>query len=212
MLVPEVASGAAAELDGLRAACDGAVRAALAERPDRFVLVGAGDGSPFDPTLPPSLAPYGLPGPSPGLPLAFTIGCWLLDRAGWTGPRDLVVVPAEAGAEECAARGRVLAGAPGRTALVALGDGTARRSLAAPGHLDERAVGFDQGVAAALVRGDSAAVLAVDPTLAVELLVPGRGAWQVLAGGLPRPADCRLLYCDAPYGVAYFVACWRPGP
>lgn len=212
MLVPELASGAAAELDGLRTACDDALREALAERPDRVVLVAPGDGSPVDPSLPPTLAPYGLPGPSVGLPLAFTIGCWLLDRAGWTGPRDLLVVPAEAGAAQCAARGARLAGAPGRTALLAMGDGTARRSLTAPGHLDDRAAGLDEAVAAALRNGDAAALLAVDPALAADLLVAGRAAWQVLAGAVPRPAGFRLLYGDAPYGVAYFVACWRPGP
>jgi hypothetical protein len=116
LLVPEVASGAAAELADLRAACSLALQAGLGERPDRVVLLGTVPGA-ADATGAPTLAPYGLPGPPVGLPLPFTIGSWLLDRAGWTGPRTIVPVSVEARPPECAALGTRLAGEPGRCRL-----------------------------------------------------------------------------------------------
>ena len=42
LLVPEIAAGAAAELDDLRAACDAAVTRLLAAQPDVIVVVGTG--------------------------------------------------------------------------------------------------------------------------------------------------------------------------
>lgn len=42
LLVPEVAAGAAAELDALRAACDEALAALVAADPQLVVVVGAG--------------------------------------------------------------------------------------------------------------------------------------------------------------------------
>ena len=44
LLVPELAAGAAAELDPLRAACREAVRRLLATRPDEVVVIGTGPG------------------------------------------------------------------------------------------------------------------------------------------------------------------------
>ncbi|MCL9798409.1 hypothetical protein MXD58_029670, partial [Frankia sp. AgKG'84/4] len=66
---------------------------------------------------------------------------------------------------------------------------------------------------------DPAGLLALDPTLATDLLAAGRASWQVLAGALlaatragrQQPAAAwtsDLLYDDAPYGVGYLVAVW----
>lgn len=218
LLVPEVASGAAAELDVLRAACTAALTDGLAERPDRVVLVGTGDPGPGRTSLlipEPTLAPYGLAGPpgqpAEGLPLALTIGWWVLDLVGWTGARGLRTVSPDMPPHACATLGSGLAAARGRTMLVVLGDGSARRSQAAPGHLDSRAEGFDALVAAALATGDAAGLLGLDGTLAEELLAIGRAPWQVLAGAARATAmSGRLYYAEAPYGVGYFVSCWRP--
>jgi hypothetical protein len=57
LLVPELAGGAAPELDALRAACDEAVRRLLAARPDLVVVVGAAEE-----TVP--LPPHGDSGPA----------------------------------------------------------------------------------------------------------------------------------------------------
>ena len=99
------------------------------------------------------------------------------------------------------------AGAGNGAVMLVMGDGSARRSVSAPGHLDERAVPFDDAVERAVRDGDLAEFAALDPGLARELMVTGRPAWQVLAGawGPEKPAT-EILYADAPFGVAYLVA------
>ena len=211
LLVPEVAGGAAAELDGLRDACIAALSEGLAAAPDRIVLVGTGE--PGRAGGGPSLAPYGLPGPADAWPLSLTIGSWLLDHAGWAGDRLFRTVAADATAAECAAAGAEIAGQEGRALLVAVGDGSARRSLAAPGHLDPRAEAFDAVVSTAFGAGDGPTVLSLNAGVATELMVAGRAPWQVFAGAFgDAPVAARLHYEGAPYGVGYFVACWCPAP
>jgi len=96
--------------------------------------------------------------------------------------------------------------------MLVLGDGSARRSVAAPGHLDERAVPFDDEVVRAVRDGDLPALAALDPGLARELMVTGRPAWQVLCGALgPGRPVTEVLYTGAPFGVAYLVARIDPG-
>ena len=149
--------------------------------------------------------PIGAPGGSP-LPLSLLIGAWLLHG------RDAayVSVAADATPRECAALGAELV-AEGRVGLLVMGDGSARRSQKAPGYTDPRAEPFDGGVAEALAKADADALLAIDPALAGDLLAAGRAPWQVLAGA-QKASDAKvaeLLYDEAPYGVAYFVASWR---
>jgi hypothetical protein len=94
-------------------------------------------------------------------------------------------------------------------ALLVMGDASACRSLKAPGYLDERAAGFDAEVARALAAADVAALEALDPALARELMASGRAPWQVLAGAAEDAGlSGALLYEDAPYGVGYLVAAW----
>jgi len=208
LLVPEIAAGAAAELDGLRECCDAAVSRLLSLSPDLVVLVGT--QRPAEPVRA-SLASYGVDVPigRDPLPLASLIGRWLVDRSGWTGPLLNHVIPTTARVQRCLSDGRLLAGRSNRVAMLVMGDGSARRSERAPGYLDERATGFDATVAIALGSPDPGALTALDPDLADALLVAGRAAWQVLAGaaGDGRFA-AELLYDDAPYGVGYFVAGW----
>lgn len=201
LLVPEVASGAAPELDTARAACANAVAELLAAGPDRLVVVGAGP------------APSGVEVGRPDVPLSLAIGEWLLadhkDQA-----HQLHQVATDAPPEECAAQGRALAATPERVALLVMGDGSACRGPKAPGYDDPRAEGFDRAVADALAGADIAALLAVDPDLARELRCAGRAPWQVLAGALPASANGQrwrgeVQYDEAPYGVAYFVAIMR---
>lgn len=211
LLIPEVAAGAAAELDAVRAACGHAIAAGLAAGPDRVVIVGTGGASqPWPVETTDSLAELGLSGSSGELPLALMIGRWLLRRADWSGAVRLQSVAAESSAAECAAIGADLAAGPA-TLLLAMGDGSARRSLAAPGYLDERAEPFDAAVGAALSAADSAALLALDPGLAADLLAVGRPAWQVLAGAARASGGTwtgTLHAHEAPYGVGYLVASW----
>ncbi|SCE46834.1 hypothetical protein GA0115240_16515 [Streptomyces sp. DvalAA-14] len=111
--------------------------------------------------------------------------------------------------ERCATAGRAVAGSAGRVALLVMGDGSACRTVKAPGYLDDRAVPFDTNVAAALAEADTGALAALDPELAQILKAAGRAPWQVLAGAAEGAGlGGALLHESAPYGVGYFVATW----
>ncbi|HVF05659.1 MAG TPA: hypothetical protein VNA20_12530 [Frankiaceae bacterium] len=137
-----------------------------------------------------------------GTAQAVDVGRWLLPNAAThVVQRDLA--PADA-----AALGRALVADTDR-ALLVMGDGTACRSVGAPGYLDDRAAPYDAAVAAALAAADTGALLGLDSALDDELLVGGRAAWQVLAGAAAgRTWRATLHYDAAPYGVGYFVATW----
>jgi len=115
----------------------------------------------------------------------------------------------------CRKLGADLAGRDARTALLVIGDGSARRGPRAPGHFDERAAAFDAAVERAVRAGDTGALRDLDPALARELMATGRPAWQVLAGALETaaPVSVAVRYAGDPFGVAYLVATLRPsGP
>ncbi|MFH8384884.1 hypothetical protein ACH4E7_28750 [Kitasatospora sp. NPDC018058] len=219
LLVPEVAAGAAPELDELRAACDEALAALVAAEPELVVVVGAGpEAEVWTEGGAGSFHRYGvalvakLPGErveGPELAPSLTVGAWLLERAGVTLPTHACAVPADAPADRMLGLGQGLAGLADRVALLVLGDGSACRSVKAPGYLDERAEGFDAALAAALASADLPALAALDSGLAAELKAEGRAPWQVLAGAAEGAGlTARLGYQDAPYGVGYFVASW----
>jgi hypothetical protein len=220
-MVPEVASGAAAELDDLRAACDTAVARLRAAAPDVVVLVGTGAETAWrTPDEYGSFRPWGVPievhvngaGARPGLPLSLTIGAWLLSRQ--PAPVAAATAVASVAADEkpsgCAAFGRdECAARAARVALLAIGDGSAIGAVAAEGYVHARAESYDAEVARALAHADLDALLALGPGLAADVVSAGRPAWQVLAGaaaGTGWGAD--LLYSAAPYGVRYHVASW----
>jgi hypothetical protein len=217
LLVPGVGSGASAELDGLRTACDAALAALLQVQPDAIVAVGAAPQvGAFPADARAALAGYGLDitvGPGlgpPDLPLPLTLARWLLERAGPLPPYTLFGIPADAAPQRCRDLGAALV-ERSRVALLVMGDASARRSLKGPGYLDPRAEGFDAGVESALAEGDVAALLALDVGLADDLLVAGRAAWQVLAGAAGEAQWAGdVLFSSAPYGVAYLVATWLP--
>ncbi|MFG3159984.1 class III extradiol dioxygenase subunit B-like domain-containing protein [Streptomyces sp. NPDC048232] len=227
LLVPEVAAGAAPELDAARAGCTDALGVLAAARPDRLVVVGPADAAG------PEIYPQGTPGsfrgfgvdfdvrlgPDTGaatlaagseLPYGFAVGAWLLARTGWSHtPVEGVGVGEDLPAERCAAVGRELAGRAGRLALLVLGDASACRTLKAPGYLDERAAPFDAAAGRALGAADVTALAGLDVALARQLKVSGRAPWQVLAGAAGDTGlSGTLLYEDAPYGVGYVAAAW----
>ncbi|MEU3948151.1 class III extradiol dioxygenase subunit B-like domain-containing protein [Streptomyces sp. NPDC029526] len=237
LLLPEIAAGAAPELDTARAACADAIGVLAAARPDLLVVVGPTDG-PTD-SAGPEIYPAGTAGTFRGfgvdldvrlgtsadadagtggpdaaggreLPPALAVGAWLLARSGWTGaPVEGLGVGEPLTAQRCSDRGRELGARAERVALLVMGDASACRTLKAPGYLDERAAPFDAGVARAMEAADTAALRALDPGLARELKVSGRAPWQVLAGAAEGAGlEGALLYEDAPYGVGYLVATW----
>jgi hypothetical protein len=209
-------TGADPVVPELRQACREAVDALAQADPDVIVVVGAGeqtrawdaararlDLSRHAPGLGPrSAAVEMLP-----LPLPLGLGGRLLDEAGYHGRRELQEVGADEPASACVALGESLAQRARRAALLVMADGSARRSLKAPGYLDERSAAFDAEVGRAIRDGDLQALLALDAALAMELMATGRPAWQVLAGAADggRPASV-IRYDDDPFGVAYLVA------
>jgi hypothetical protein len=268
LLAPGV-TGHADVLPELGEACESAVAWLLAAAPDAVTVIGpAAETAAWPPDSVPglslhapaldrlaglagaaslaaatlaaaTLAGAGPLGAAAALPLSLAIGAHLLNAAGYVGPRVLQSIAESASPDACRDLGRDLAADAPLTALLVMGDGSARRSAAAPGYLDERAEPFDTVVEQAFRDGDLAALAALDPDLARDLLAAGRPAWQVLAGALapalhgptpqavpgttaPRAATparraatparprTRILYSDAPFGVAYLVATLDP--
>lgn len=171
----------------LRSICVEAIRDALADAPAVVHLVGAG----------------GEPWPGTRLPLSVAVGSHLLDLAGWQGPRTHHVLPEEPTDADLAAG-----------AVLLMGDGSARRSERAPGHVDPRAEAFDESVEEALVKGDAEALAALDPDLGAELMAAGTEAFRALGrwGLTWGVAESQLRWAGAPYGVGYWVATWRLEP
>ncbi|MCT4352536.1 class III extradiol dioxygenase subunit B-like domain-containing protein [Streptomyces sp. Je 1-79] len=222
LLVPDVAAGAADELDGARTACADALGLLAASRPDRLYVVGPADEGARGTFLAGStgsFAGFGVdlsvrlgtgPDAERPLPVSLAVAAWLLQRADWAdAPVEGLGVGEPLDGVRCVSAGRQLAAAADRVALLVMGDGSACRTLKAPGYLDERAEGFDAEAARALGTADVDALLALDEDLAYELKAAGRAPWQVLAGAAEGAGlEGRLLYEDAPYGVGYFVAAW----
>ncbi|MEU0131712.1 class III extradiol dioxygenase subunit B-like domain-containing protein [Streptomyces sp. NPDC006289] len=226
LLVPEVAAGAGPELDVARDACTEALGVLAAAKPDLLVVAGpagpddrgtfptgsTGSFAGFGVDLAVRLgeAPAAATDPGRRLPASLAVGAWLLEHARWAGaPVEGLGVEESLPADRCLRAGAELADRAGRVALLVLGDGSACRTVKAPGYLDERAADFDAVAAAALGSVDLAALSALDESLAAELKASGRAPWQVLAGAARGAAlNGRLLYEDAPYGVGYVVAAW----
>ncbi len=72
------------------------------------------------------------------------------------------------------------------TPTLVVGNGSARRTEKAPGHLDPRAAAFDADLGRALTRPDPAALAALDETLARELWADVRVAALAGRGGAER--------------------------
>lgn len=212
LLVPAVEGRPDADTAALRRACADAVSAMLAVAPGVVLVVGVGappgvrfgDGDAGD------LRGLGIDvelpfagGVRPGgrrLPLPHLLGAWLLDQAGYAGTRVGV------GPDDLPGLVRSL---PGAVGVLAMGDGSARRSLKAPGHLDPAAEPFDDAVARALGRGDAAALAALDEEEGQRLLAAGVPVWRAVGSALAdRAVVAHLHAASASFGVGYLVADW----
>jgi hypothetical protein len=238
LLVREL-TGADPVVADLRDACATAVGALAAARPDVIAVVGpaastaawpadgrlnisafggrpvprAGDAEPRagDAEPPSGDAETRSDAACPVVPAAVGLGAYLLDQAGYVGPRQLYSVSQDESPADCEQLGKEISAASPRTGLLVMGDGSAKRGPRAPGHFDDRAVAFDAEVERALRAADLRALQAIDPVLARELMATGRPAWQVLsgaAGGTALRAD--VMYAGDPFGVMYVVAFFQP--
>jgi hypothetical protein len=95
--------------------------------------------------------------------------------------------------------------ASGATVLV-VGNGSARRSEKAPGHLDQRAATFDAGLGRSLKEGSPQLLAALDRELASELWASVDAIVQMAA--LPDLTLVGVDYDDDPFGVQYWVIRW----
>lgn len=201
----------------LLASCDLALRVLSAAVPDLIAVVGGGPQTrDYSPAAAGGLQDYGIDVTvgtgEPVLPLSLTVGRWLLLRAGCDGGGPPVAVHAvsqRATPAECLALGATIAQAAPRVAVLAMGDGTARRTRDIEGEPDPDAQEYDDEVAEALAAADARWLSRLDPALDDKFLVSGRAAWQVLAGAAAGRRMHGRLHCSmAPYGVSYLVASW----
>lgn len=193
VLLPGLTGRPVAEVEELRAACLSAIAEVLETRPDEIVVLGSAKAHEV------------------GGPLSVRVGRSLLAEAGTQLPVSELAVAADADIDELRAAGENLAGRPLRIAVMVMGDGTACRTLKAPGYLDERAAPYDERIGAALTSAEPQRLLELDRGLADDLLVAGWPAWQA-AGWATRghgPWDGELLHASDPFGVYYAVAVWR---
>ncbi|MEE2041112.1 hypothetical protein Q8791_28200 [Nocardiopsis sp. CT-R113] len=199
----------------LRKACTEALEALTALAPDVVVVVGGHDvsGDRAGGAVP--VREFGGTGEpvlrERALPLSLGVARRLLDTVGYAGPVEMATVAWDASAAETEALGARIAERSGRVGLLVMGDGSARRGLRAPGHLDERAFGFDEEIRRSLASGDGAGLVRLDPGLAEELMVAGRAAFRVMGDAVARGGArvrSEVLYADDPFGVMYFVAVW----
>jgi hypothetical protein len=212
LLLPAIEGRPDDATTALRRACAAAVSEMLSLLPDVVVVVadgafpgerfGAGDcgdlrgfgvdvAIPFDGRVRPD---------GRRVPTAHALGAWLLDEAGFAGTR-VGVGPADLG--------QLVRDLPAPLGILAMGDGSARRSLKAPGYLDDAAAPFDAGVARVLDTGDAAGLAALDPDQGRRLLAAGVPVWRAVGAALVgRTVTARLHHDAAPFGVGYLVASW----
>jgi len=218
LLIPAAAGGAAGpgdtELTRLRQACAAAVGALVGS--DLIVIVGGDQRTTRYPSgAAGTLAGFGVPfsigSGEPVLPLSLTVGRWLLPDEH---PADLQGVAADLSPAACRDLGKEIAERAPAVAVLAMGDGPARRARRAPGASDPEADRYDEQVATALAAASAPGLADLDPAQDGDLFVAGRAAWQVLAGAAAASGATftgRLRYAGAPFEVSYFVASWQSG-
>ena len=222
LLVPELVAGAVVETEPVRRACVAAGKRlaalsrqwlAIAADPHFHGLtsadaVGTFRGYGVDKIV--SLAEHAaLDDVDPALPLPALVAGWLREQAG---AAEVVVqtIDPVGSVNDSERVGERLARQDRSVGLLVLGDGSSRHP-GPSGHPDPRSGPFDDGVRDALATADLDGLLGLDVSLAAELAVSGRAAWQALAGAAAgRRWRAELLYSDAPFGVGYHVACWEP--
>lgn len=201
LLRPGIATGSEIETQSLRLACNTAVDRLIDASSSQLLVLGADgplvDWQGFDPGL--------IDPDRHAMPLSLLVGAWLLSG------RSLASAPMYLAVNRDGEPVTPWPDLPESTGVLVMGDGTARRSLKAPGYFDERAEPFDATFVKALADGSPESLAAIDLELAHQLLAAGAPAWKAAAKLL---GDCtwhaEVLYANAPYGVMYTVASWLP--
>jgi len=194
----------------LRESCAAAVSEMLRGTPDIVVVVGpAGRTATWPVTAQWNTSAFQgqvVSKHTHALPLSLGLGAMLIDDTDYQGPLVMRAVGQHEPVTKCIEIGAEIRDSGDRVGLLVVADGSCRRG-ARPLLFDERAIPFDLEVERAIRSADLEALLAVDQKIAHELLAQGRSAWQVLAGATRgQEYDTKILYSDAPFGVAYLVA------
>jgi hypothetical protein len=204
LLVPDLAGPAPGEPDVFRAATRDVVHAVLASEPDRVVVVAACPPPILNGANPIwDFSGFGLPRPdvvgTRPLPWQLGLGAWLLDDRGWAGSRGYV------GALSSAAD---LGG--GRTAYLAIGDGSVYFADQLPDGSEPEREAFDTGAARAVADGDVAMLGKVAAMTSDAIGANGPAVWRYIAAavGDATITTSRLLYDAAPFGVRYVAGWW----
>lgn len=220
LMVPELASGAAAELTELHAA----VLAAARQLPDRWVAVGVGSADEvigadavgtfggYGVDVRVALAGDDLVDESAQpsrLPLGALITGWVRGQANPAVRAEVRVYSEGHDGVAALACGRALRaeldGITEAVGVLIVADGANTLTPPAPGGYDPDSPAVQQRLDDALGAGDVGALAALPQE------VVGRVAYQVLAGlAEPSPSAARELFRGAPYGVGYFVGTWTP--
>jgi hypothetical protein len=95
--------------------------------------------------------------------------------------------------------------------VLAVANGSAKRSERAPGHLDERSRGFDAELDRHLREGDAPALREADEALGSDLWAHDVPVLRVLGGLVSRPAEVMVDFDGDPFGVQYWVVRWSCG-
>lgn len=215
VMVPELASGAAAELADLR---DAALTAARS-LPERWIAIGVGPSDAFvGMERSGTFAGYGVdvrvtlaPGATDahaGLPLCALIAGWVRGQAAPDARVSVQVYADDHDVDAALDRGRRLRAeideATDPVGVLVVADGANTLTLPAPGGYDPDSIPVQAALDDALAAGDAAALARLPETIV------GRVAYQVLAGLEPAPRSVKELYRGAPYGVGYFAGVWLP--
>lgn len=217
VLVPELATGAAAELADLR----DAVLTAAAGLPLRWVAVGVGASDEvvgplavgtfagYGADVPVALSPEARGAATP-LPLSALITGWVRGRVDPGARAEVRVYGSEHAPAAAVALGRALRAEldddDDPIGVLVVADGANTLTPPAPGGYDPESVPVQAALDSALATGDADALIRLDDR------VVGRVAFQVLAGLIPAPSQARELFRGAPYGVGYFAGTWLPSP
>ncbi len=126
-----------------------------------------------------------------------------MEAVAWLGA-DVTVLADEQGRRVADHLLAATARKTGDPSYLVVGNGSAKRSEKAPGHLDERAHAFDDVLGAALRSG---VLTDVDLSLAAELWA-SVGAIEDLRG-LLHGETATVDYDHDPFGVQYWVMRWR---
>ena len=223
ILVPEVASGAAPELDDVRAAIGEALVALTAAKVDAVVCVGSADetvgypsgsvgslrgfGIDIDIALGESAGEH----PLPTMPPSLTVLAWLVARFLPDVDVTAQSIALNAAPEEAGQLGAAFVGGERRIGLIVAGDGSAALTEKSPGYFVDGAVCWQSAISDALASADVQRLAALTADDGERYVAAGRAPLQVLAGAAQgRRWRGRLLSDTSPYGVGYPVAVWEP--